>query len=483
MNNADIQTNSSNGQLRRNAVGLPHIVFFVVAAAAPMTAMVGGTPPAFAFGNGAGVPGAFILAGILYLIFSIGFTTLARRVKGAGAFYTYITQGLGKPAGLAGAFMALAAYFAIQVAVYALFGVFATAEAGPLGLNLPWWLWAFIVLCIVTFCGQRNIEVSGRILGVCMIAEITVLLLLNIAIMVHAGHANAPSLSSSGFHPSEIFSKGLGVTLVFVFGSYVGFEATAIFGEEAKNPERTIPRATYVAVILITVFYAFSSWAIVQYYGAAHVQAAANKSMSDFYFSPAQALLGHWAEQLMNLLMLSSMFACLLSFHNTLTRYFFALGREGVAWRHLSSVHARHGSPHIAGWVQSALALLIILGFMIAHSDPYAVIFSWLSAVAVLGILAIQIMVSVAVIVFFRREVGAKSFWMTVIAPALAAIGLTGAFILVSVNLSLLTGSSNIIVELFPVIMLGIGVIGAILALYIRRSSPDIYTKLGESFN
>lgn len=483
MNESHIQTSSSTGQLRRNAVGLPHIVFFVVAAAAPMTAVVGGTPPAFAFGNGAGVPGAFILAGILYLIFSVGFTTLARRVKGAGAFYTYITQGLGKPAGLAGAFMALAAYFAIQVAVYALFGVFAASEVGPLGLNLPWWIWAFIVLCVVTFCGQRNIEVSGRILGICMIAEITILLLLNIAIMVHAGHQNAPSLSSSGFHVAEVFSKGLGVTLVFVFGSYIGFEATAIFGEEARNPERTIPRATYIAVILITVFYAFSSWAIVQYYGPDHVQAAANKSMNDFYFSPAQALLGHWAEQIMNLLMLTSMFACLLSFHNTLTRYFFALGREGMAWRHLASVHTKHGSPHIAGWVQSALALLIIIGFMIAHCDPYAVIFSWLSAFAVLGILAIQVMVSIAVIVFFRREAGTRSVWMTIIAPVLAAIGLSGAFILVSVNLGLLTGSSNILVELFPVIMLGIGVVGAILALRVRHSSPDVYARLGESFN
>ncbi len=77
---------ASSGRLARNSVGISHIIFFVVAAAAPLTAVVGATPPAFAFGNGAGVPGAFVLAGLLYLIFSVGFTTMSRHVGGAGPF-------------------------------------------------------------------------------------------------------------------------------------------------------------------------------------------------------------------------------------------------------------------------------------------------------------------------------------------------------------------------------------------------------------
>ena len=72
-----------------------------------MTAVVGATPPAFAFGNGAGVPGAFILSGILYLLFSVGFTAMTRHVTGAGAFYAYISRGLGSGAGIGGALMAL----------------------------------------------------------------------------------------------------------------------------------------------------------------------------------------------------------------------------------------------------------------------------------------------------------------------------------------------------------------------------------------
>ena len=76
----------SPNKLRRDAVGVAHVVFFVVAAAAPLTAVVGVTPAAFAFGNGPGVPGTFLLVGVLYLLFSVGFTTMNRFVASAGGF-------------------------------------------------------------------------------------------------------------------------------------------------------------------------------------------------------------------------------------------------------------------------------------------------------------------------------------------------------------------------------------------------------------
>lgn len=113
-----------NNQLRRNAVGVSHIIFFVIAAAAPLTAVVGASPAAFAFGNGAGVPAMYLLVGVLYLFFSAGFTAMNRFMGSAGGFYPYVATGLGKPAGVAGAFVALATYNAIDIAVFGLFGFF-----------------------------------------------------------------------------------------------------------------------------------------------------------------------------------------------------------------------------------------------------------------------------------------------------------------------------------------------------------------------
>lgn len=466
-------------RLAKNSVGLAHIVFFVVAAAAPLTAVVGATPAAFAFGNGPGVPGAFVLAGILYLIFSVGFTAMSRHVGGTGAFYTYITQGIGKPAGVGGALMALLTYSSVQIAIYGLFGVFMSGAVASI-VALPWWAWSFAALVAVHLCGQRNIAFSGTILGICMLAEVAILLLLDIGIVLTGGGPEGFSLSS--FSPATVFSPGLGVALVFVVGSFIGFEATAIFGEEAENPEKTIPRATYAAVLLITVFYALSTWAIVQFYGPSRVQATAGSGLETFYFVAADTILGQWSSQVMNILLITSLFACILSFHNTLNRYFYALGREGLVVRALGKVHPVHGSPYIAGIVQSAFAALALVCFIVTGADPYTVVFSWMSALAVLGILAVQALVCVAIVLFFRGLPHRYSLWTTTVAPVLALLGILGSIVLVIINLPLLSGSESVIVKSFPLLVVLTGLIGVAFAVRIRTVKPELYASLGKAF-
>lgn len=469
------------GGLSRNSIGLAHIVFFVVAAAAPLTAVVGASPAAFALGNGAGVPGAFVLAGLLYLVFAVGFTAMARHVGGPGAFYTYISQGIGRDAGIAGAMIALMTYTAVQCAVYALFGVFFAGAMAGLGIDLPWFVWSLAAVALVHVAGRRNIAFSGRILGVAMVLEVVILLLLNIGIVVQGGGPDGISLSA--FAPATVFTPGLAVALVFVIGSFIGFEATAIFGEEARDPDRTIPRATYVAVLLITAFYAFSTWSIVQYYGPGLIQSVAQGNLEGMYFTAAEQVLGGWAVAAMNGLLLLSLFACVLSFHNTLNRYFFALGRERLLPATLGQAHPRHGSPAKAGNLQSLSAAGLLIVFVLFGVDPYAGIFAWMSGLAVLGILAVQIMVSVAIILYFHRQHGHEhSVLSTRIAPAVALCGLVGFFLLVSAHMNLLTQSDSPLVLLFPAFVALTGVVGLLLARRIRHSNPHLYDNLGRVF-
>ncbi len=324
-------------------------------------------------------------------------------------------------------------------------------------MELPWWVWSFVALAVVHVCGQRNIAFSGAILGVCMIAEIAILLLLDLGIVFSGG--GPEGFTATSFAPATVFAPGLGVALVFVVGSFIGFEATAIFGEEAENPEKTIPRATYLAVLLITVFYAFSTWAIVQFYGAAAIQPTAAGGLETLYFAASDQVLGAWSSQVMNILLITSLFACVLSFHNTLNRYFFALGREGLAFRLLGKVHAVHGSPYIAGMLQTGLAFTVLVLFIVSGADPYTVVFSWMSALAVIGILAVQALVTVAIILFFRKENFGYSPLKTLVAPVLALIGLLGALFLVISNLALLSGSESLIVKSFPYLIALVGLL------------------------
>lgn len=465
--------------LRRNAVGSAHIVFFVVAAAAPLTAVVGPSTAAFAFGTGPGVPAAFLLVGAFYLLFSVGFTAMSRFIATSSGFYAYVAQGLGREAGVATAAMALASYQAIAVGAYGLLGFFAHQAAMDLfQLNLPWWLASIVAAGIVHWCGRRAVTFSGWVLAVCMACEVAVLIALGAAILGREGLGAAPAAASSFSH---LFGPGLGVTLVFVVSSFIGFEATVIFGEEARDPKRTIPRATYAAVLLIALFYAFSTWTILIHYGAGNVAAVAKANPGGFYLDVISALLGGPARIAADLLLLTSVFACVLSFHATIARYLSSMAHEKLCHSSLAAVHPVHLSPHVAGLVQT-LATVAAIGLgALLRLDPYGQLFAWAGAFASLGILAIQCLTSVAVLGFFRSDPREVGFFRRVVAPLGSALGLGGALVLSIVNLPLLSGSTSKMVMILPVLVLAVAAAGYGMARRMRVSRPEQYARLAFS--
>ena len=88
--------NGQGNQLKRGAIGTLPLVFLVIAAAAPLGASATNTPLIFALGNGAAAPLDFVFIGVILILFSVGYTAMASHVTNAGAFYTYISLGMGK---------------------------------------------------------------------------------------------------------------------------------------------------------------------------------------------------------------------------------------------------------------------------------------------------------------------------------------------------------------------------------------------------
>jgi amino acid transporter len=473
-------SDSAQERLHKGSIGVTQIVAFVVAAAAPLTTVVGATPAAFALGNGVGVPGTFLIAGLMYLAFSIGCAAMGRHITNAGAFYAYVANGLGKPLGVGCAFIAIVAYNAVQVAIYGMFGFFLNdAIARHHDVNVPWWLLALACACIVHFCGARQVEFSARLLTILMLCEIAIVVLLDLAVLARGGAPNG--LSAASFTPSAVSGPGLGIALVFVLGSYLGFEATAIFSEEARNPARTIARATYIAVLLITAFYAFSTWAITQAWGESRIVEQAAKDPAGLWFAQCQRLLGSFARETMNVLMLTSLFASILSFHNTISRYFYALGREEVLWKRLAHTSPRFQCPDAAGKLQTAIAIVVIVSFAASRADPFKIVFSWMSALASIGILSVQILVSLAVIAFFAKDPRDTAVTQRLIAPAISMVALAACLALVIRNLDVLSGSDSNLVVLLPAIPPVAGFLGILAAWRLKRRYPSRYHALGRA--
>jgi amino acid transporter len=280
-----------------------------------------------------------------------------------------------------------------------------------------------------------------------LIAEVAILLLLDLVILGDGGDSG---LTLAGFEPSEVFGGAAGVAIMFAFSCFVGFEATTIYGEEARDPQRTVPRATYVAIVAIGLFYTLTMWSIGVGYGSGNVAGAAQEDPVGFVFALTSRYVGDTATDAMNFLVLTSLLAVVLAFHNTLARYLFSLGRAGVLPGGLGRTREQDGAPHVASVAQTCVTLLIVGGFMVFDADPLLNLFAWLVGLGTLGVLALQATASIAVIAFFRRTGKDTRPWQTLIAPALGFAGLVTAIYLVLRNFDVLTGATSGAVPLLP---------------------------------
>jgi amino acid transporter len=462
------------GMLRKNALGMLGIVFLVIATNGPLTALVGLVPAGIALGNGVGVPGSFLIVGVIYLIFSVGFVAMGRYIKSSGAFYVYVSNGLGRPAGIATAFLVLISYNAMLIGAYAVFGFFVSQALGESsGFGVPWWIISLATILVVQYFGTRNVEFNGRMLGALMLAEMAVIAIFDLGVVAHGG--GATGFDTASFVPANVFVSGLGPTLVFVVNSFMGFETTAIYAEEARNAERTIPLATYVAVLIILVFFALSSWLLIVSYGSRDIVEAATKDPGNLWFVMASRTVGKWLADAMSVLLITSLFAVVLSFHNAISRYYFSLGREGVLWGWLARVHPVQQTPYLASVVQTVYGCAFVLLCAYLKLDVMSVVLPLTTAPAAIGIVAVQCLTCLAVIGFFSSQPRHTNIWQRLIAPILSFAALSWVLYVIVRNMALLTGGETTANHLIPLGMLAVALSGLLFAFWIRRQRPSLY--------
>jgi amino acid transporter len=447
----------------RGQLGLVGIAFMVIAGAAPLTVVGGPVPIAFANGNGAGVPMMFILTGVVLVFFAVGFTAMSRFVPAAGAFYSYVFVGIGRRMGIGTGYAALLSYFTLYLGVFGLLGpaigAVVTSFHGP---HLPWWLWSAVSVVAVAVIGYRNVAFSGRILGILLTAEILVTLALALAIVFTNAHGRG--LSTDFADPAIIFSGAPGVAFLFAVLGFIGFEATVVFRDEARDPVRTVPRATYVAITFIGAFYALTSWAMVSAIGDADVVAVSAAAPDAVLPDLTVQYLGQAGESLVRVLFATSIFACVLTFHNVVARYLFSLANRGLMPARLARVHPQFDSPHVAGVIVGVVAFAFIAAAALINLDPVTQFYTWLVGLASLGYVVLLVVASLAVLAFFARNPSIRlNVWQTRIAPAIGLIGLIATLAIIMMNLSMLVGGDTAVAIGIVVLLVAAFALGPIL--------------------
>ncbi|HYS41090.1 MAG TPA: APC family permease [Pseudonocardiaceae bacterium] len=470
--------------LATNRLGIFDVIMFALTAAAPLMVVGGVVTTGWAVTGTTGFPLAFLIVAVVLAVFCVGYMAMARRVTNAGAFYTYIARGASKTVGVGASFVAVVAYNLLQVGLYGAFGpIGSSLLQDKFGLSVPWWVCALVAWLFTAILGVLRVDVNSRVLAVLLVAEIVVVVVFDIVDLMHplGGHVSVATLS-----PHSLAGPAVGTVLVTAITGYVGFEGAPVFSEESRDPRRTVPAATYLALAVMAVLYAGTSWAMSVTVGPDNVVKAAQQQSTDLIFNVAAAHLGNTAiVDIGHVLMLTSVAAAMLSYHNAVARYTFALGREGVLPRVLTRTGLRTGAPKVASAVQTAIGLAVIVVYAMTGLDPLVKLFFWTGMTGGLGVLILIAATSASVIGFFARKPDGESLWRRVVAPALAAIGLLVVLWLILSNYASLLGvaPTSSLRWVLPGLYAVAAVVGIVWAQILRVTKPGAYGSIGLGAN
>ncbi|RDV46757.1 APC family permease [Leifsonia sp. ku-ls] len=471
----------AHDRLKANSLGVAGIVFLVLAAVAPLTGIVVVASLAIALGNGGGTPASFLIVAVVLLLFAVGYAQMSKQLVNAGGFYAFVVKGLGRTGGLVAGLIATLGYNFFVVGTIGTSGFFMqTVIADLTGLNLHWYVWGLASIVVSFLMARRGVDFSSKILGVSLVLETLILVVFDISVLVQKG------FDLAAFGPQAVFSGSLPIGLLLAATGFLGFEATALFSEEAKRPLKTIPRATYVAICAIGLILAVTTWAVVSATGVEQAQEVALKHLptGDLIFSLSQQYLGPVMTDIMMILLLVSLFAAMLAFHNSATRYLYALGRARV----LPSALARtrpNGAPQLAGIVQAVFAAVVAGLFALAGLDPISSLVPSMIGFGTLCVLVLQALAALSIVVYFRRRRDPR-WWSTFVAPGIGFLALLVIVIMAIVNFDIVAGSDALIIRLLPLLLV-VALVGGIgYGWYLRRSKPAVYDALAtdlEKFN
>lgn len=509
---APVPRAESTHHLKVGAVGLAGVLFMAVANAAPITAMTGNVPIAVGYGNGIGAPAGYLVATIVLTLFTVGFVSMARYITTAGAFYGFITHGLGQVWGMATGALATMAYVVFEGSLIGIFAYFSNDALNRwTGADVNWLLIAFVGIAVIGVFGYYDINIAAAVLGVTLVAEVILLAALSFSVLFSGGGPDG--LLPEAVNPLNAFKSleegggGLNVAidgkavaagsaaigLFFAFWSWVGYETTAVYGEESRNPKHIVPRATLIAVVGLGLFYTFVSWMMIAGNGQAQAIEKANTDSIGLWVDLAENKLGGaFVGDIYLFLIVVGSFACGLAFHNAASRYLFAIGRElPMTKNSLGRTHGQHQTPHVASAVQSVITLALTIGFYVFTTDgndplrgAYFYEYGLLAILGTMAILIVQAITSLAVIWYFHvKKVQPGNILTTGIIPALGGIGMIYVVWLLLDNIDFAGGAAagSPFFKAIPWLVIATFAVGLIAVLLLKSRNKEVYDAIGRT--
>ncbi len=397
-------------------------------------------------------PISFIIGAIGVLALGYVVTLYARKYKGAGAIYDYLRQT--NPAlGIFSAGIYFIGTLTLATAGFLVIGLLISQTLSQyLGFNSPWWLWAAVALVALFAVNHFGIRVATRAQLTLTAISVIPLLILAIAIIAQGGNAGN---TLQAFNPTNVPVSGLFGGILFAILLLVGFESSASLGEETADPERTIPRAVIISVVLASVFFLLMIYACDIGYGLAHTDKwATDPAALD---TLANRYVGKWLAILIDIAVLLDALAVMSAFTATTARGFFAVARAGLLPDALAR-QSRYSTPLGGNLLVLIIGLLVILvtalsQIGVADATAQGNVFTQFGIMSTVGSLTIEIIYIILAVVAIRfvREKPAWWRWIilgvAIVTPLLGIYGSVVPFPAYPTNLGAIIALAAVVVS------------------------------------
>jgi len=375
-------------RLREHSIGLPQVLFQSITHMAPGAAVAYSIYISVPFSRQA-LALSVLLALIACMCAATAIGQLARQMPSAGGLYAYAARSLGPWAGFMVAWLFILFEPLVAPFLYLEFG-WAMSEVfkSEIGWHYSgqWWIWATLMTVIVFLLTYRDIRLSttaGVILGAFEIAVFGALALWML-------FSNTGDLNLAPFNPDHAQGGWSGVFrgMVFAILAFIGFEAAAPLGEEARHPRRTVPLAVVGSALAIGAFYVLCAYSWV--FGAGFSQFVDQATGADPWRNLGKVFWGTgWV--VVFLAICNSIAANSNAAVNAATRVFYALARNGLAPRPLGHTHPRFKTPHVAIIWMSVFAL--VLSFLLGWKWGPLIGFALIATLAVIVVVIVYMLI------------------------------------------------------------------------------------------
>jgi len=370
---------------------------------------------------------AFVLNFFVTLLTAVSYAELSSAFPETGGGYRWIREGLFPPFGFLGGWMSWVGH-CIACAVYALgFGWGVSALLSQ--YNVPLFglspddiakLFAALIAAFFIYLNYRGVKGAGRseIIVSSFLIGIIVIYILFCALAIFSG-GTVSNAFEPFFPPMAIMS--IATSMGFTFMIFEGYEVVAQTGEEAKNPEKTIPRAMFLCISISAVIFILVAIVTIAVLGWKPISDLATMGRGqDALVVASQKVVPVLGGALISIGIIVGSIAAVNSVVFSSSRVSFAMGRDGNLPTVFGRLHPKNQTPSAA---------LLISGAIIVSACVLLPL-NQVAAAADILILLLFTFVNVAALSLRRKRPDVKRHFVTPFFPYVPLAGIASKLFL-----------------------------------------------------